>query len=153
MINRYEKFTFFIEEVGKLLSKISSEEMEEVGLRGSYAIYLFMIADADDGITSAEIAERGGRDKADVSRAVSTMIKKGLISRNAPSGNNYRAPIRLTEEGRRIVSKLRKTAKNAVVYASHNISEEDRLRFYDTLEAIYKNLSAMSKNGVPTESD
>ena len=153
MINRYEKFTFFIEEVGKLLNKISSDEMEALGLRGSYAIYLFMIADSENGITSAELADKGRRDKADVSRAVNTMIKKGLIFKDGSTGTNYRAPIKLTEEGQSVIQKLRKTAKRAVIYASHDISEDDRRRFYDTLESIHRNLSAMSKNGVPIESE
>lgn len=150
MIDRYEKFTFFIEEVGKLLHKISSDEMEQLGLKGSYALYLIMIADSDGGITSSALSERCGRDKADVSRAVNMMMKKGLVTKSDSSGTNYRAPITLTESGRCAVERLRKTAKRAVVYASHNVSEEDRCRFYDTLEKFYKNLSAMSENGVPT---
>ena len=150
MINRYEKFTFFIEEVGKLLHKISSDEMEQIGLKGSYALYLLMIADAENGITTSEISERCGRDKADVSRAVNMMISKGFVAKNIASGTNYRAPITLTDSGRAAVERLRKTARNAVVYASHNVSEEDRCRFYDTLETIHKNLSTMSKTGVPT---
>ena len=149
MINRYEKFTFFIEEVGKLLHKISSDEMEQLGLKGSYALYLLMISDAEDGITSSEISEKCGRDKADVSRAVNMMISKGFVTKRT-SGTNYRAPITLTDSGRAAVERLRKTARNAVVYASHNVSDENLCCFYDTLETIYKNLSTMSKTGVPT---
>ena len=153
MIDRYEKFTFFIEEVGKLLHKISSDKMEQLGLKGSHALYLIMIEDSEGGITSAALSERCGRDKADVSRAINTMIKKGLVTKGDSSSTNYRAPITLTESGKCAVAKLRETAKSAVVYASRNVSEDDRRRFYETLEAIYANLCTMSKSGIPADNE
>ena len=153
MLDRYEKFTFLIEEVGKLLHKISTDKMEELGLKGSHALYLIMIEEGEGGITSAALSERCGRDKADVSRAINTMEKKGLVKKISVSGTNYRAPIVLTESGRRAAERLHVIAKSAVIYASQNVSEEDRHRFYETLEAIYANLCTMSKSGIPTENE
>ena len=151
MINRFEKFTFFIEEVAKLLHKISSDEMEFFGLKGPYAIYLLMIADHPEGITSAQISDRCGRNKADVSRAVTALIGKGLITRTSSGSRNYRALIKLTADGEKAVSSLRETAKRAVEYASHDIPAEDISKFYDTLETIYNNLTVMGKIGVPED--
>jgi len=37
----------------------------------------------------------------------------------------------------------------AVGYASHDVSDDDRRIFYDTLETIYTNLCTISRSGVP----
>ena len=66
MLNRFEKFTFFIEEVARVLHKIMGDEMSFFGLKGSFAIYILILADQPDGITVSSIAEKmrqrqGGR--------------------------------------------------------------------------------------------
>ncbi len=149
MLNRFEKFTFFIEEVSRVLHKIMGDEMEFFGLKGPSAFYILALSSHSEGITISAIAEKCGRDKADVSRAVTSLCAKGLVHRKSGTKNNYRALILLTEKGEDLAARLRKKAKNAVEYASHDVSDDDRRIFYDTLETIYTNLCTMSKIGVP----
>ena len=149
MLNRFEKFAFFIEEVARVLHKIMGDEMEFFGLKGPTALYILILAEHADGITVSAIAEKCGRDKADVSRSIASLCQKELVYKKNGTKNNYRALIYLTEKGEDAAARLRKRAKAAVEYASHDISDEDRRIFYDTLETIHTNLATLSRIGVP----
>lgn len=149
MLNRFEKFTFYIEEVSRVLHKIMADEMLAYGLKGPTSIYLLMLAMHPEGLTVTSMSERCGRDKADVSRALAALSSKGLVKKKGDAKTNYRALIVLTEEGKAATDGLRKKAKGAVDYASHGVSDRDREIMYNALEIIYTNLCAMSRNGVP----
>lgn len=149
MKDRFEKFSYFITETAKHLHKIEQSEMESLGLKGPYAIYLLAIARYKDGITAARLSEECARDKADVSRAVKAMEDKGLLERSSSVKRGYRAPIRLTELGKRAAKQLEAKARAAVEFANVNVPSEDLKIFYKTLEALLKNIRTMSKTGVP----
>lgn len=149
MVNRFEKFSYFISELSRLLHKIESEEMEAIGLKGPHSIYLIVLSRYEEGITSTALAQICGRDKADVSRAVNALCAKGLVSK-APGGkNNYRAPLFLTEDGKLAASRLKEKAKRAVEYASQGVSEEDRAALYRALETICTNIQQLCEIGLP----
>ena len=50
------------------------------------------------------------KDKADVSRMVSIMERKGLVQRESNAGNMYRALLKLTDEGKAAASQATPTA-------------------------------------------
>ena len=152
MTDRFEKFSYYITEIAKLLHKIEAAEMESLGLKGPYAIYLLAIARNENGISAARLSFECGRDKGDVSRAVKAMEEKGLVRRVSDNARGYRAPIILTDEGKKAARRLGETAKAAVKAANTDVSEKDRQVFYSTLEAFYKSIRLMSESGVPEES-
>ena len=153
MIKRFEKFSYFISELSKLLHKIEAEELESLGLKGPYAIYILTIAKYENGIPAAKLSEVCARDKADVSRAISALIESGIAAKRSAENAKYKVPIILTDKGRLIANSISEKAKNAVEFASKGVSDEKRNTFYETLETIYSNLKKMSKNGVPLDSD
>jgi DNA-binding MarR family transcriptional regulator len=153
MLNRFEKFTFFIEEISRALHKIMTDEMEIFGLKGPTSIYLILLAMHPEGLTVSSISERCGRDKADVSRSLAALTEKGLTTKKCVNNSNYRALIVLTDRGEDAAARLRKKVKSAVEYASHGLSDEDRERLYTTLEIIYTNLCIMCRDGVPDGND
>lgn len=153
MLNRFEKFTFFIEEVSRVLHKIMADEMDRFGLKGPSSIYLILLAMHPEGMTVSAISDRCGRDKADVSRTLAQLEKKELARKSRVNNSNYRALITLTEKGEDAAASLRKIAKSAVEHASVGVSDEDRETFYTTLEIIYTNLCIMSRDGVPDGED
>ena len=73
MVSRFERFSFVISEIYRHLHKIMADEMEKYGLKGAYAIYLSAMYRHPDGITATELGEICSRNKADVSRAMSSM--------------------------------------------------------------------------------
>lgn len=150
MFSRFEKFSYFITEASKILHKIESDEMEMLGLKGPYAIYILALARHPDGITATQLSEIAARDKADVSRALSILAKNELIIRQSGK-SNYRAQITLSKKGLDAAQRLRAKAASAVEYANREISEADRIIFYRVLESIVEQTRIMCENGIPEQ--
>ena len=145
MVERFEKFSYAIFEISRCWHKLASEEMGKYGLKGPFSVYLLALLRCD-GPSAARLCELCGRDKADVSRAISLMIRKGLVHRE---GNNYRAALYLTPEGRVAAEHVCHRAALAVELAGQGFSGEDREVFYRVLGTITANLQNLSKEGIP----
>ena len=149
MIHRFERFSFAIAEINRCWHKITTDEMEEYGLKGSYSVYFTTLYRYPQGLTAVQLGELCGRDKADVSRTVAVLAKKQLIRRAADGAKVYRAPLMLTQEGRALAERINEKAMTAGDYASQGRSEEKRAVFHEALELITTNLQNMSKEGLP----
>ncbi len=147
MIERFEKFSFVISEISRYWHKIANDEMAKYGLKGTHAVYLTALYQYKDGIPAAQLCEVCGKDKSDASRMLSIMEKKGLVERSA--GATYRAPLKLTENGRRAAEQVRERVSVAVEIAGGDIPDEDRRIFYKTLGHIAEKLHSISLNGLP----
>ncbi len=147
--DRFERFSSAIFKITHYWRKLASEEMKKHGLKGSYALYFVTLSNSEDEMTAAMLAKACARDKADVSRAISTLQKKGFI-KPYPKGA-YRAPILLTEEGKNTASQINKRASLALVLAGEGLSEKDRHIMQDALSLISENLEEISENGLPDD--
>lgn len=151
MIDRFERFCFAVAAMSRYIQKIETDELEKMGLKGSYALYLIILSRHPQGLTATELCEQCEKDKAAVSRAVASMEKQGLVIRNSDSQSPYRAPIRLTAAGKQAADHVRQKAIVAVTCAGEGISDEDREVMYATLEKIAANLTIISKEGIPPQ--
>lgn len=149
MIERFERFSFAISEISKHWHKIAGEEMAKYGLKGPHATYLLTISHYEEGITGPQICELCGKDKADVSRMMSIMEKKGLVTKESVHQNMYRGVFKLTEEGTEAAEHVRQRASLAVELAGKELTDEKREIFYEALESIVMNLREISKEGLP----
>ena len=149
MVDRFERFTFAISEISKYWHNIASAEMEKYGLKGPHAIYLVSMYRYPEGITSAQLCELSGKDKADISRAINLMEKKGLVTRVGVNQNLYRALLKLTETGKDAAEHIRKRASIAVEMAGSGLTDENRKIFYESLEYITLQLQEISEAGLP----
>lgn len=150
MVERFEKFSYLISELSKLLHKIESDELLELGLKGPYAIYILTLAKHQSGVCASKLSELCARDKADVSRAVAALIEKDIATKIISEDKKYRSPIALTEKGLLVAERISAKAKRAVEFASEGISDEERKIFYESLETICSNMTKMSISGVPS---
>ncbi len=148
MVERFEKFSYLISELSKLLHKIETDELMELGIRGPYAIYILALSKHEEGVSMAKLSEICSRDKADVSRAIASLIEKGIAKKIGSEGQKYRAPVTLTEKGFLVATRISDKARRAVECASEGVSDEDRKIFYETLETICSNMTKMSLHGV-----
>ena len=153
MIDRFERFSYSISEISRLWHRISGEEMGKYGLKGAYSVYFTTMYRYPEGITAAQLVDLCSRDKADVSRAMSLLEKKGLVTRTDPDAKAYRALLTLTSTGREIAGQINTKAKAAVEQASCGLPEEKRIIFYEALELITANLQRLSKEGIPAETE
>lgn len=145
MVDRFERFSYSLFEISRCWHKLAAEEMEKIGLRGPYALYLVLLLRSSKPVTAARLSELSSRDKADVSRAVSAMVEKGLIAKEGPQ---YRAILTLTEAGREAANHVCARAAARVEQASAGYSDEQRQTFYQVLETLTNNLQNMSKDSI-----
>lgn len=151
MVDRFEHFSFAVYELSRYWHKIASDEMEKYGLKGPYAIYFTILYRSPEGCTAAQLCEISGRDKADVSRAVSAMEAKGLLVKEGGNKNQYRALLRLTHAGRNAAEQINQRARVAVEFGGKGLTPEKREIFYSALDQIVSNLETLSQEGLPTE--
>jgi len=145
MVDRFEKFSYFISEISHYWHKIANDVMNDYGLKGPHSVYFTTMYRYPDGITAAKLSDECSRDKADVSRAVSLMEKKGLVEKE---GTNYRAPLKLTKQGKMIAELINSRAAAAVEYGGKGLTDEQRDNFYEALEIICANLETLSEKGL-----
>ena len=149
MLNRFARFSLAISEIDRCWHKLAAEEMAKYELNSPHAVYLTTLYNFAEGITAAKLGELCCKNKADVSRMVAILEKKGLVRKEAIGGNLYRAKLLLTEEGKRAAEHVQQRAAVAVELAGSGMSEEEREVFYRCLELITSNLQTLSKDGLP----
>ena len=147
MVGRFGVFTLAISEISTYWNKIAAEEMKAYDLKAAHAIYLMTLYKNPDGITAANLCEACNKDKAEISRAISLLEKRGLVIRD--SSASYRAPIKLTESGVAAAISIRERIGVAMQAGGEGISSEERETFYKCLELILKKLKKISKEGLP----
>lgn len=150
MIKRFEHFAVANNEINKFLRKLSVDEMKKRGLRSSHAIYFTILANnLKTGLTATKLCEFSGRDKADVSRMLTLMEKKGFVIKEGSNQNLYNGVFKLTESGLKIANNIKGRIAKAVEIAGKDLSEESRNNFYNALDSIVANLRELTKKGIP----
>ena len=146
MLHRFSQFCFGISAIQRSIQKIERDEMESRGFKGAFAQYLVVMVQYPDGVTASQLCDLCDRDKAAVSRAVTEMEERGLITRQ---GKSYRARLFLTPLGEETARFVCSRAVVAVAEAGKGLSEEERAAFYRVLERIAANLQEICKDGLP----
>ncbi|MDY3224611.1 MAG: MarR family transcriptional regulator [Candidatus Faecousia sp.] len=148
MIERFEKFSLAIAEISRYWHKIAAEELGKYSLKASHANYLLTLYRYPEGLTAPKLAELCDRDKADVSRMLSILESKGLVTKVGTNSNRYRGNLYLTPEGKTVAKELTQRAELAVEQAGKGLTEENRKIFYESLEMITNNLRKISEEGL-----
>ena len=125
--------------------------MAKYELNSPHVVYLTTLYNFEEGITAAKLGELCCKNKADVSRMVAILEKKGLVRKEAIGGNLYRAKLLLTEEGKQAAEHVQKRAALAVELAGAGLKDADREIFYRCLEQITINLQTLSREGIPQQ--
>ena len=90
MLDRFEKFSLAIAEINRCWHKIAAGELSKYDLKASHVTYLLTLARYPEGLTAPKLAELCDRDKADVSRMLSILEARGLVTKDGIGGNRYR---------------------------------------------------------------
>ena len=151
MLKRFSRFSLAISEIDRCWHKLAAEEMAKYDLNSPHAVYLSALYESEAGITAAELSELCRKNKADVSRMVAILERKGLVRKEGSGSKQYRAKLLLTEEGRRAAEQVRARAALAVELAGEGLSPEIREIFYAALEQITANLQTLSREGLPSD--
>ena len=149
MLNRFARFSLAISEISRCWHKLAAEEMAKYDLNSPHAVYLNTLYQYPEGITAAKLGELCCKNKADVSRMVTILEKKGLVRKEAVGGNLYRAKLLLTDDGKLAAEHVQGRAALAVELAGSGMTDAERESFYRCLEQITANLQTLSKEGLP----
>ena len=149
MLNRFARFSLAISEIDRCWHKLAAEEMAKYDLNSPHAVYLNTLYQYPEGITAAKLGELCCKNKADVSRMISILEKKGLVRKEAVGGNLYRAKLLLTDDGKLAAEHVQSRAALAVELAGSGMTDAERETFYRCLEQITANLQTLSKEGLP----
>ena len=148
MLNRFEKFSLAIAEINRCWHKIAAGELSKYDLKASHVTDLLTLARYPEGLTAPKLAELCDRDKADVSRMLSILEARGLVTKDGIGGNRYRGCLRLTPEGQTVAEALSRRAELAVEQAGEGLTERERIIFYTALDTITKNLRRICQEGL-----
>ncbi|MEI3212659.1 MAG: MarR family transcriptional regulator [Lachnospiraceae bacterium] len=151
MEDRFERFSVGMSEISRYWHKLTGDEMEKYGLKGTHSIYLLTMYRFPEGLTAPRLRELCVRDKADVSRMMSLMEKKGLVRKESVGKTLYGGVFKLTEEGQEAARHVSERARIAVELAGKDLTEENRQIFYEALDRIVENLRILAKDGIPEE--
>lgn len=137
MENVFEVFTITVLKLNKLVQKIKNYEMREYGLKTIHVMCIYYLLRRPEGITASELTKVTLEDKAAISRALKTLREKEYISYDL---KKYGSLIQLTDSGRELAALIAKKAEKAVNAGSYDFTDDERVSFYDELQAISLNL-------------
>ena len=149
MNNRFETFTLLITSISRSIRRIKTETMARYELKSPHVSCLYYLY-KQPGMTAAELCEVCEEDKAAVSRSILFLEQKNYLIRefSADKGGrigakHYRAPLTLTEEGRRIAGEIAVKVDRILETVGGGVSEEERVIMYTALERINRNLRGL----------
>lgn len=150
MLNRFEQFSFVISCINRYVQKLERDEMVKYGYKGAFAQYLAVLNRYPDGLTAAQLCDICDKDKAAVSRIAAEMEAKGLILRERGNDSGYRARLKLTDEGQQAADYVCRKATVAVATVGEQLTDEERIVLYRTLDLIASKLQTLTKEGIPS---
>ena len=140
MKERFETFVTAIGQINRCLQKLKSTEMADFGLKGTHVMCLYQLQRHPEGLTAAQLVKLCDEDKAAISRCISELLDRGLVTSPESTGRRYRKIISLTDEGRKITGIMDQKIIDAVTTAAQGYSVEERETFYRVLLHVSENL-------------
>ena len=141
---RFEKFILAVEGIHKAVQKIKLSEAPKFGLKGVHLFWLCELERSKEGMTACELAERSHVNRSLVSREIETLSKNQYISISPSGKSGYNAKIVLTEKGRETAKMIGSVALGFQKRISSDISEDELVSFYNTLDKILLGLSQLA---------
>lgn len=141
MLDRFNRFVKEITSLYRTVQKIKLLEMDEFGLKGMHVMCLHYLYNHPDGLTAVQLCALCDEDKAAISRAISTLEEKGLVTQSQTGRQKkYRSLIFLTETGKEVALSESLKIKNAIDAGGEGLCDEERETLYSCLERISENL-------------
>lgn len=141
MEDRFENFTTLVLQFNRYIQKIKALEMKKFNLHASHTMILYLLYKNPNGLTPYELVQLSKEDKAQVSRAMSYLIKEGYITKPNETTSRYKLHYTLTLKGKEVSKEVVSRVDHALLVASQGLSEDKRNSLYESLNIIMKNLS------------
>jgi DNA-binding MarR family transcriptional regulator len=145
----YDNNILAFDRITKNIKRIIDTVLKEHGLRSTHASCFFRICEANDGLTSTELAEACGVDKAFISRITAELMENGYICKDPNSvGMIYKRKFVLTEKGHEIYDALLKELSQITEKTRYEITDTKLQAFTEVLSTLDKNIIDYLKGGI-----
>ncbi len=126
---------------------MKADAMAEYDLKSSHLCCIYYLR---DGIarTAAQLARLADEDKANISRALGELEKRGLIIRERSEKGRLKRTVVLTGEGKEVAEFLEERIESTLIAVSDRIPEGEREIMYRTLATIDGRLRALSESPI-----
>lgn len=91
--------------------------------------------------TVSELAQRGHLSRPAISRAVDTLVVKGLVSRTNDPSDRRHVKLSLTEDGEQLLFSLREETKDWMACRFRQLKEQELETLLEAFELLNKSLS------------
>jgi DNA-binding MarR family transcriptional regulator len=122
--------------------------MAAYGLKGTNVVCLCCILLSEDGLTATQLAAACRIDKAQVSRAMTELVKRGLVFRDDMNGHRYKQKYCLTDAGVLAATDIAETTREIRKVLYRGIDEKDLQTFREVLDRMCANLEGLEKMDV-----
>ena len=136
--DNFQKFTSIISEINRSIARLKSDAVSRFSLKRSHVSAIYFIF-RDGSMTASRLSDLTGEDKANISRAIHSLIEDGLVVEERRS-KRARVRLTLTERGREIGEYLNTRVTELIELAAGNIPEEKLDVMYDCLYTIDERL-------------
>ena len=144
MDTRFETFALSILELNRYIQRIKDIEMQKFGLRAGHTMCLYYLGRHGEGLTATELTAMCSEDKAAISRTLSQLLGKKLVTCDIPEGKRaYRTLYFLTDSGREIVKSIDSRIEEIFSGGSEGLTDEQREALYTSMNTILKNLKKL----------
>jgi DNA-binding MarR family transcriptional regulator len=92
------------------------------------------------GATQSELAQKSGRDKAQLARLIKGLRERGLLDGEAGEADRRSVRLQLTEAGRAVLRTLQQQARRVHARAVAEMSAEEQQRLIALLQQVSRNL-------------
>lgn len=142
--DRLDRFMNMTGSAARSITKIKHKKMSKYGLGSTHTTCLRRLYLAENGLTRTQLASQCDLDKAQITRIIADLSKKGCIVEES-KGSGYRKRIFLTEDGKSITRDIFKVTLELNEYVSGNILQEDIDHFYAVFEKICSGLKQVEE--------
>lgn len=125
--------------LNRCIHKIKTAEMAEFDLKSPHVSCLYYLYKSG-AMTAKELCDVCHEDKGAMSRSLDYLEQRGFILCDSAAKKRYRAPLTLTDEGRRIGASIAQKVDSILDKASEGLDEESRTTMYESLALIDENL-------------
>lgn len=139
MQERFKNFTVLITRINRSIHKIKTAEMAQFNLKSPHVSCLYYLYKSDE-LTAKELCDVCAEDKASISRSIDYLEKNGYLYCDSDAKKRYRAPLRLTEQGRQTARQIAEKIDGVLAVSDAGLTDEERAIMYRALDAVCKNL-------------
>ena len=139
-------FMLALDRITKNTKRIIDIALQKYGLRSTHASCFFRICEDEKGLSSTELSEACGVDKAFISRITNELMEKDYIMKDEKNAiGKYRTKMILTEKGWEVHSAIVGILEECFKQVDANLTAKKLDVFYDALSKIDRGISSLLK--------